>query len=36
MNTHLKQPVIGTASRKSFAAGQVCSALLPNLEAGSG
>jgi hypothetical protein len=36
MNIHLKQPTVGTASRISFAAGQVCSALLPNLEAGSG
>ena len=36
MNIHLKQLPIGTASRISFAAGQVCSAYLPNLETGSG
>ena len=37
MSTQAKQlPHVGTASRISFAAGQVCFAYLPNLEAGSG
>ena len=36
MNTHLNQPILGTASRDLFAIGQVCSAYLPNLENASG